>query len=71
MDALDVCTYFCCLCVSWWGRGVMPFYWILDDTSYVYWALPLAVVNTVCKRNLRPIYVVSALQNFHISQNAS
>lgn len=48
----------------------MPFCWIFDDTSYVSWALPSAVVNTVFKINLRPICVLSARQSFHFAQNA-
>lgn len=61
MDALDVCTCFCYSFVSWQGRGFIPFFWTFDDTSYVYWALPSAVVNTVFKRNLTPICVLSAI----------
>lgn len=65
------CLHFCCPCVSWQSRGIMLFCWIFDDTLYVCWALPSAVVNTVFKRNLRLICVLSAMQSFHVSQNAS
>lgn len=49
----------------------MAFCWIFDDTSCVSWPLPSAVVSTVFKINLRPICVLSAMQSFHVSQNAS